>query len=45
MTARVAEAVVRQATREEIARNPPKQPAEAVAAAMWEPAYPVVEVS
>jgi malate dehydrogenase (oxaloacetate-decarboxylating) len=45
VAARVAEAVVRQATREDAARNPPKRPAEAVAAAMWEPAYPVVEVS
>jgi malic enzyme len=45
VAARVAEAVVRQATREDVARNPPKEPAAAVAAAMWEPAYPVVEVS
>jgi malate dehydrogenase (oxaloacetate-decarboxylating) len=45
VAAGVAEAVVRQATREDLAQNPPKQPAEAIAAAMWEPAYPVVEVS
>ena len=40
---RVAEAVVRQAVGEDVARTPPKDPAEAVAAAMWDPAYPVVE--
>jgi malate dehydrogenase (oxaloacetate-decarboxylating) len=45
VAAAVAGAVVRQAAHEEVARNPPKKPAEAVAAAMWEPAYPVVEVS
>jgi malic enzyme len=45
VAARVAEAVVRQAAQEEVARNPPKEPAEAVATAMWEPAYPVVEIS
>ena len=43
--ARVAEAVARRAANEGVARNPTKKLQEAVAAAMWEPAYPVVEVS
>jgi malate dehydrogenase (oxaloacetate-decarboxylating) len=45
VSARVAEAVVREAVREDLARTPPRDPAEAVAAAMWEPDYPVVEAS
>ena len=44
ITARVAEAVVRQAVAEGVARNPPADPAEAVQAAMWEPGYPAIEV-
>jgi malic enzyme len=44
ITAKVAESVVRQALRDGVARNPPDDPAEAVAAAMWDPAYPVIEV-
>jgi malate dehydrogenase (oxaloacetate-decarboxylating) len=44
ISARVAQAVVEQARREGLARNPPRDAAAAVAAAMWEPAYPVVEV-
>lgn len=43
--ARVAEAVVRQAVSEGVARNAPEDPAAAVAAAMWEPAYPAVDVA
>ena len=27
-----------------VARNPPDDPAEAVASAMWDPAYPAIEV-
>jgi malic enzyme len=45
VTARVAEAVVRQAVSEGVARNPPEDPAAAIAAAMWEPAYPAVDIS
>jgi malic enzyme len=45
ITAKVAEAVVRQAVGDGVARNPPDDPAEAVAAAMWDPAYPAIEVS
>ncbi len=45
VTAKVAEAVVRQAVAEGVARNPPEDPAEAVAAAMWDPAYPSIDVS
>jgi malic enzyme len=45
VTARVAEAVVRQAVSEGVARNPPEDPAGAIAAAMWEPAYPAVDVA
>ncbi len=44
ITARVAEAVVRQAASDGVARNPPDDPAEAVASAMWDPAYPAIEV-
>jgi malic enzyme len=44
VTARVAEAVVRQASSEGVARNPPLDPAEAVHAAMWDPAYPAIDV-
>jgi malic enzyme len=39
----VAEAVVREAVSSGVARNPPADPAEAVAAAMWEPAYPTID--
>ncbi len=45
VTAKVAEAVVRQAVAEGVARNAPEDPAEAVAAAMWDPAYPSIDVS
>ena len=45
VSARVAEAVVRQAEEEGLARNPQKNPGDAVADAVWEPEYPVVEVS
>jgi len=45
ITARVAEAVVRQAVSEGVARNPPEDPAGAIAAAMWDPAYPAVDVA
>jgi malate dehydrogenase (oxaloacetate-decarboxylating) len=44
VSARVAEAVVRQAVSEGVARNPPPDPAEAVPAAMWDPAYPAIDV-
>ena len=45
VTAQVAEAVVRQAVSEGVARNAPESPADAVAAAMWDPAYPPIEVA
>jgi malate dehydrogenase (oxaloacetate-decarboxylating) len=45
VTAKVAEAVVRQAVAEGVARNAPEDPEEAVAAAMWDPAYPSIDVS
>ncbi len=45
ITAHVAEAVVRQAVSESVARNPPEDPAEAVAAAMWDPTYPAIDVA
>ncbi|HSD67274.1 MAG TPA: oxaloacetate-decarboxylating malate dehydrogenase [Vicinamibacteria bacterium] len=45
VAARVAEAVVRQAVAEGVARNPPESPADAVAAAMWDPAYPAIDVA
>ena len=45
VTARVAEAVVRQAVSEGVARNPPEDPAAAIAAAMWDPAYPAIDVA
>ena len=45
ITARVAEAVVRQAVSEGVARNPPEDPAAAIAAAMWDPAYPAIDVA
>jgi malate dehydrogenase (oxaloacetate-decarboxylating) len=45
ITARVAEAVVRQAESEGVARSVPEDPAEAVAAAMWDPAYPAIDVA
>jgi malate dehydrogenase (oxaloacetate-decarboxylating) len=44
ITAKVAEAVVSQAVSDGVARNPPDDPAEAVASAMWDPAYPAIEV-
>jgi malic enzyme len=44
VTAGVAEAVVRQAVSEGVARNPPPDPAEAVSSAMWDPAYPAIDV-
>jgi malic enzyme len=45
ITARVAEAVVRQAVSDGVARNPPENPTEAVATAMWDPAYPAIDVA
>ena len=45
ITAQVAEAVVRQAVSDGVARNPPENPAEAIAAAMWDPAYPAIDVA
>jgi malate dehydrogenase (oxaloacetate-decarboxylating) len=45
VTAQVAEAVVRQAVTEGVARNPPEDPATAIAAAMWDPAYPAIDVA
>jgi malic enzyme len=45
ITARVAEAVVRQAVSDGVARNPPENPAEAIAAAMWDPVYPAIDVA
>jgi len=45
VTAQVAEAVVRQAVSDGVARNAPESPADAVAAAMWDPAYPPIEVA
>ncbi len=45
ITARVAEAVVRQAESEGVARSVPEDPAAAVAAAMWDPAYPAIDVA
>jgi malate dehydrogenase (oxaloacetate-decarboxylating) len=44
VTAHVAEAVVRQAVSEGVARNAPEDPAAVIAAAMWEPAYPAVDI-
>jgi len=43
VTCRVAEAVIRQAVAEGVARSVPDDPAAAVAAAMWEPVYPLIE--
>lgn len=45
VAARVAEAVARQAERDEVARNPPRDPAAAVLPVLWDPAYPVLEIS
>jgi malic enzyme len=45
VTCRVAEAVIRQSVADGVARNVPEDPAAAVAAAMWEPNYPVIEVA
>jgi malic enzyme len=45
VTARVAEAVVRQAVSDGVARHIPENPAEAVASAMWDPAYPAIDVA
>jgi len=44
ITARVAEAVVRQAVSEDVARNP-RRTGRAIAAAMWDPAYPAIDVA
>jgi malate dehydrogenase (oxaloacetate-decarboxylating) len=44
ITAKVAESVVCQALSDAVAKNPPDDPAEAVASAMWDPAYPAIEV-
>ena len=43
ITARVAAAVVRQAVTDGVARNAPEDPAEAIAAAMWDPVYPAID--
>jgi malic enzyme len=43
ITAKVAEAVIRQAIADGVARNVPEDPADAVAAAMWEPGYPAID--
>jgi malate dehydrogenase (oxaloacetate-decarboxylating) len=43
ITGLVAEAVIRRSAEEGVARNVPENPAEAVAAAMWEPVYPTVD--
>ncbi len=45
VAARVAEAVARQAERDGVARNAPKDSGAAVRAAMWNPAYPVLKIS
>jgi malate dehydrogenase (oxaloacetate-decarboxylating) len=44
ITVKVAEAVVRQAVSDGVARNPPDDAAEAVATAMWDPVYPAIDV-
>ena len=44
VTARVAERVIERAIEDGVARNAPESPADAVAATMWNPAYPTVEV-
>jgi malic enzyme len=44
ITAKVAEAVVQQAVKDGVARNPPDDAAEAVAATMWDPLYPAIDV-
>jgi malate dehydrogenase (oxaloacetate-decarboxylating) len=43
ITARVAEAVIGQAVADGVARSAPESPADAVAAAMWEPGYPSID--
>ena len=43
ITCRVAEAVIRQAVADGVARNLPDDPGAAVAAAMWEPNYPGID--
>lgn len=45
VAARVAEAVARQAERDGVTCNPPRDPAAAVLPALWDPAYPVLEIS
>jgi malate dehydrogenase (oxaloacetate-decarboxylating) len=45
ITAHVAEAVVRQAVSDGVARSVPEDPAAAVAAAMWDPVYPAIDVA
>ena len=44
ITAKVAEAVVRQAGADGVARNPTDDAAEVVATAMWDPVYPAIDV-
>jgi malate dehydrogenase (oxaloacetate-decarboxylating) len=44
ITAKVAEAVVRQAGADGVARNPTDDAAEAIATAMWDPVYPAIDV-
>ena len=43
ITAKVAEAVIRQAIADGVARNAPEDAAAAVSAAMWEPVYPSID--
>jgi malate dehydrogenase (oxaloacetate-decarboxylating) len=43
ITAKVAEAVIRRAIADGVARNAPEDPAAAVSAAMWEPVYPAID--
>jgi len=44
VTARVAERVIERAIEDGVARNAPESPADAVAATMWNPAYPTLEI-
>jgi malate dehydrogenase (oxaloacetate-decarboxylating) len=44
ITAKVAEAVVRQAGADGVARSPTDDAAEAIATAMWDPVYPAIDV-
>jgi malic enzyme len=43
VTSKVAEAVIRQAKADGVARHVPEDPADAVASAMWEPGYPAID--